>query len=121
MSALPDATSRADTMERALRTLSLSKKKGLDGTCPKIMRRASRDSMAALTYLLMGMECWAILPLQCMMVLIALIPKPLGGERPIAVLSYFYRGVGKSGAAEVRLFEADKAGPWDAAVAGGGP
>ena len=59
--------------------------------------------------------CW---PSQVLQVLLAFIPKPTGGERPIALTAGLYRLFFKVRKPAVAKWEPAKAGFWDSAVKG---
>eukprot|EP00969_Alexandrium_andersonii_P041118 1802968-Alexandrium_andersonii.AAC.1 len=60
-----------------------------------------------------------VLPPQCLANLVAMLAKPSGGERPIALMPMVYRIVAKIDRAEsIGAWEQQRAGFWDHALAG---
>ena len=57
-------------------------------------------------------------PMQLLMVLIGLLPKPLGGERPIALTPMLYRVIMKLCKGYVTEWDEQAAGFWDTAIRG---
>ena len=59
-----------------------------------------------------------IIPMQLLVVLIGLMPKESGGERPIALTAMLYRLVMKLNKSNMTPWDADKAEFWDTALKG---
>ena len=59
-----------------------------------------------------------IIPMQLLMVLIGLMPKESGGERPVALTAMLYRLVMKLNKSNITQWDADKAEFWDTALKG---
>ena len=60
-------------------------------------------------------------PMQLLIVFIGLIPKPKGGERPIAITAMLYRLIIKMRLPIIGDWETDNHGFWDSAIKGSSP
>jgi hypothetical protein len=91
---------------------------GLDSWRPRDWEYPPKPMQEELTSILEEIDtglCW---PSQVLQVLLAFIPKPTGGERPIALTAGLYRLFCKIRKPAVAKWEEAKAGFWDAAVKG---
>ena len=59
-----------------------------------------------------------VVPMQMLLVLIGLLPKDSGGERPIALTAMLYRVIMKIVKPECEQWDRDVSGFWDTAIAG---
>ena len=75
---------------------------------------AALKTLIGLTYLVQQ----GILPMQTLVVLIGLMPKPAGGERPIALTPMLYRLVMRLNKSSIAEWDEEKAGFWDTAIRG---
>ena len=64
------------------------------------------------------MDQYAVPPIQILNSILALIPKPDLGERPIGILSYIYRLYARLHKIEIDEWEATTRVEWDTAVQG---
>jgi hypothetical protein len=91
---------------------------GLDSWRPRDWEHLPVEMLESLTSILQDIDtglCW---PSQVLQVLLAFIPKPTGGERPIALTAGLYRLFFKIRKPAVAKWEEAKAGFWDSAVKG---
>eukprot|EP00972_Heterocapsa_arctica_P034083 5017719-Heterocapsa_arctica.AAC.1 len=79
-----------------------------------------KEGKSELVQLLSSMEEELTLPAQAMYNSVALIDKPDGGDRPITLLSMLYRLLIRARRSYITKWDAEKARPWDSAVAGSG-
>ena len=62
--------SQIEAIIHTMTHLSKHKRKGEDGACACVFKHSSRDALMALATLLLYMRSLAIIPLQCMLVLV---------------------------------------------------
>ena len=91
---------------------------GLDSWRPRDWEGLPPDLLGELTQILQEIEAGVVWPSQVLQVLLAFIPKPTGGERPIALTAGLYRLFFRIRKPVVAKWEEAKAGFWDSAIKG---
>ena len=94
--------------------------KGPDGVDRRLALRLPSQGWTALTQIMQAILCLGILPLQMTHSWIALLQKPLGGWRPIALLCMTYRWLLRSHRPTASSWDRDNAPPWDFSAPGRG-
>ena len=85
---------------------------------PGFLRCLEEEALDELVALLSFVEQRLIFPAQAMLVKVAMVPKPQGGDRPISLLWMLYRLLCFCRKGEVTAWDEAAAGPWDSAVKG---
>ena len=91
---------------------------GMDTVGPRFIKHLPYEGRAAVCDMFNGWTYACALPWQMLLNLVVLIPKPGGGERPIALLNFFLRLFLRCHKPLSRRWCRDRAGEWDAAVEG---
>jgi hypothetical protein len=91
---------------------------GLDSWRPRDWEHLPAALVEGLTSILQEIDTGLSWPSQVLQVLLAFIPKPTGGERPIALMAGLYRLFFKLRKPAVARWGEKKAGFWDSAVRG---
>ena len=85
---------------------------------PAMIRQLDEQGWSELTHLLRQVEHHMAWPDLVALAKVALLPKPLGGERPICLLPLLYRIWARIRRKEVASWDGDKRGEWDYAAPG---
>ena len=108
----------ADQLNMAIAEHKPGKAKGVDGWSTALLGHLGNDARDDLLELLRACERSGMWPVCWMATLAKFIPKPDGGERPILLLSLFYRLWIKARGAELASWEEEKGSPYDRALQG---
>ena len=93
----------------------------MDAIDPATLAQASHEGISHLAHVLLDIRYMCIFPFQFLLVLVAMLDKATGGDRPISILSFGYRSLCRLDANEVVEWERSAVGSWDAAVKGSSP
>ena len=107
-------------LDRTIRATPVATGLDFDGLDPVLLRSLPPGGRAQLLSILVAMESRMILPAQGMLNAVALLDKPDGGDRPISLMCMLYRLLLRMRRPFVDAWDAEHAGPWDAAVKGSG-
>ena len=105
-----------EQLHEALFTFPRDTGKGSDNASPdfvKALPKAAKEEIVSLFNSILRSGTW---PWQWLHVLIALLPKPQGGERPIGLLPFFMRLFFRMQRDETRSWAEGAQGEWDTAV-----
>ena len=94
--------------------------KGPDSIDKHMAQRLPEKGWIALCAVMQTIITLGIVPVQFLYAWIALIPKPQGGLRPIALLSMCYRWLLKMFRPEMAIWDQQEAPPWDFSAPGRG-
>ena len=83
-----------------------------------MLRDITDESIEELVLVLRMIEEKIIFPGQALLVKVAMVPKPAGGDRPITLLWLLYRIICWCRKGEVTAWDEAHAGDWDMAVKG---
>ena len=81
-------------------------------------RMAPDEALEELGELFQMMDALCLPPEQILCTIIALIPKPDNGERPIGILSFIYRIHARLHRIDIKDWELETRTDWDTAIAG---
>ena len=93
---------------------------GFDGLAPKYLKAMPLGGKLGLLGIIRDMESDLVLPAQSQLNQVAMLDKPEGGDRPISLMPMPYRIWMRARRYLVDKWDRATAGPWDAAVPGGG-
>ena len=105
-------------IQGALLSIRRGTAKGVDQTAPDELRDMPAEGWAQLQQLLSTVERRLAVPAQHLLSLMAILPKPAGGERTVVLLSMLMRTWGRARRGEVRAWDRDHARFWDSAIQG---
>lgn len=103
---------------RAIAALPLHTGLGFDRQEPSLLRHLKGEALDGLVNILDSIERYLVLPAQALLVRVALLPKPQGGDRPVSLLWIVYRILAFCRKSEVAGWDLRMAGPWDMAMKG---
>jgi hypothetical protein len=114
---LPKPKVHMQQLRRILKSWPAKAGLGLDQWVLRLWNELPDEGLRVLINLIyLAMD--GIVPMQLLLVLIGLLPKEAGGERPIALTSMLYRLIMKLEKPECGQWEQDIAGFWDTAISG---
>ena len=108
----------AEDVRRAILSLGVDKCPGGDGWTGRELRMLPHSALAALACILNRVEALLTWPAQVLQVLVVLIPKPKGGDRPISLVSLVFKVWETLNAGTITTWESERIGFWDDATRG---
>ena len=107
-----------ETIRRLINKSPIWKQGGADSISIAFLRMAPDKALEELAELFQMMDALCLPPIQILCTIIALIPKPDNGERPIGILSFIYRIYARLHKIDIEEWETMTRTEWDTAIAG---